>query len=194
MNENLPQNLKALIDLLSTEQAIPMGVISELPFLAVKIGDEDKQSIENGALSCELKASVLNIDDNKGETVGICFVQLRLNAEDRLIYTATYDLKNEKQYTDCYELLNMERYGLFVASDDIHDFLAFNSDFSADFTPRSVLAYAKEQSSDYGAELFAEVAYAIRSQSSSPRSFWDYLDVLAPYDKKWYGRMQISKE
>ncbi len=190
-NEDLPENLKGLTEVLSGEQAMPIGMISGLPFLAVKIPEEE--IVSEGALSCELKASILNID-YQDETVGLCFVQLRLNGQDHLIYTATYDLNNPKQYADCYELLNMKKYGLFLATDETHDFLAFDSDFKADFDPRSVVAYAQKESSDYGAELSIEFAYGIRSQADSARNFWDYLDLLGPYDKEWYGRMKINKE
>lgn len=190
-NKDLPENLKGLIEALSAEQAIPMGMVSGLPFLAVKIADEE--SLNKGAPSCELKASILNIDYEE-ETVGLCFVQLRLNGQDRLIYTAVYDLNNAKQYADCDLLLSMKKYGLFIATDDKHDFLAFDTNFKAEFDPRALLLYAKNESSDYGGEQFAEFAYAIRSQASSARNLWDYLDLLAPYDKKWYGRMKMSKE
>jgi hypothetical protein len=189
-NEELPENLKGLIEALSVEQAIPMGMISGLPFLAVKIADEE--IAKEGALSCELKASILNIDYAE-ETVGLCFVQLRLNGQDKLIYTATYDLNNAKQYEDCDALLSMKKYGLFIATDEKHDFLAFDTNLKAEFDPRAVLSYAKNESSDYGGELSVEFAYAIRSQAVSARNLWDYLDLLAPYDKEWYGRMQMNK-
>jgi len=193
LNDTLPDNLKELVAKISTQQAVPLGTMSDLPFLGIKLGKENEQMIEDGGIRCEIKPSILNIDFDD-ETIGICFVQLRLNEDDRFIYTTAYDLNIEKQYADCYALLNMKKYGLFVASDAIHDFIALDSEFEADFDPRMVLEHTKAEASEYDPALFAEIYYGINTQVSSKQALWDYLDHLAPFDKKWYGRMSLAKE
>lgn len=193
LNETLPDNLKKLVAKISTQQAIPLGTMSDLPFLAIKLEVEDEDMITQGGIECEIKPSILNIDFAE-ETVAICFVQLRLNRDDRFIYTTAYDLNIQKQYADCYALLNMKKYGLFVSSDNIHDFIALDSEFEADFDPRMLLEHAKAEASEYDPALFAEIYYGINTQVDSKQALWEYLEYLAPFDKKWYGRMQINKE
>lgn len=47
-NDTLPENLKGLVSNLSTRQAMPLGMISEIPFLALKIAPENEPSfLEN---------------------------------------------------------------------------------------------------------------------------------------------------
>ncbi len=192
-NNDLQDNLKALVGNLSLQMAVPLGSMSGLPFLAVKVLKEYEDLIEEGKVRCEMKPSVLNIDFGE-ETIALCFVQIRLNADDNLIYTVSYDLNIEKHYNDCIELLNMKKYGLLIASDTIHDFMAFDNTFEADFDPRAVAIYAKEQASDYSPELFAEASYAISSQANTRRELWDFLDEITPFDKRWYVRMTMNKE
>lgn len=192
-NETLPDNLKELVKKISTQQAIPIGTMSELPFLAIKLEEENKDLISKGGIVCEIKPSILNIDFGE-ETIAICFVQLRLNGDDKFIYTTAYDLNISKQYDDCYALLNMKKYGLLIACDDIHDFIALDSKFEADFDPRMVLEHAKAETSKYEPALFAEIYYGINSQVNSKKALWDYLESLAPFEEKWYGRMKINKE
>ena len=192
-NDTLPENLQGLMRSLSKEQAIPLGEMDNTPMLAVKIGTEFEHFIKDGGLASEMKASILNVDfeDN---TIALCFVQVRLNQSDEMIYTATYDLNFEKQYEDCYALLNMKNYGLFVASENIHDFISFTTDFEAKFEPRAVLEYAKNESKNYKPQMFEEISYGLRTQASSPKALWDYLNTLAPFDQSWYGRIKMGKD
>lgn len=193
LNDTLPENINRLIQTLSTQQAVPLGKVNEIPFLAIKLGVEDEKYIKEGGLSSELKASILNIDYEE-DTFALCYVQVRLNGDNKFIYTVVYDLSNDKHYNDCFELLKMENYGLFIASDNIHDFVSFEAKFEANFKPRDILAYAKKKATSYIAEKFAEVSYGLSSQTNSKQELWDYLNYLAPYDKSWYGAMKISKD
>lgn len=193
LNETLPDNLKSLISKLSTQQAIPLGSMSDLPFVALKLGKDYEHMIGNSTISCELKPTILNIDYGE-EAAGICFVQVRLNEDDNLIYTATYDLNNAKHYADAHALLNMKKFGLFICGEKVHDFIAFDNTFEADFDPQKVLEYAKDEASDCSGDLFLEISYGLRSQASSAKDLWNYFDHIAPFEKQWYGRMQINKE
>jgi hypothetical protein len=190
-NDSLPENLKGLISNLSTRQAMPLGTVSEIPFLALKIAPENEAYFLENPVVCELKPSVFNIDHDD-VTVAVCFVQVRLNSRDDHIYTVIYDLNNEKQYGDCSALLNMRKYGLFIASDSVHDFLAFEAPFEAAFDPRDVIAEAKAKSTAYTPEEFNTVAHALYSQCENDAALWNRFHELAPLEKQWYARMRMD--
>ena len=191
-NDTLPENLQQMVEALSFEQAVPLGDMEGTPVLAVKIADENEHYIKDGGLVCEIKASVFNIDFGE-ETIALCFAQVRLNKSPDMIYTAVYDLKVEKQFEDCYSLLNMKKYGLLVTSSTVHEFIGFENEFKADFDPRTVLNHAKEIASDYTHEKYVEVSYALKSQARSAADLWTYLNQLAPFEKSWYGRMNMGR-
>jgi hypothetical protein len=190
-NDTLPENLKGLISNLSTRQAMPLGMVSGIPFLALKIDAENEAYFLENPVVCELKPTVFNIDHND-VTVAICFVQVRLNSRDEHIYTVIYDLNDEKQYNDCRALLNMRKYGLFIASDNVHDFLAFETPFEADFDPRDVVAVAKAKSTEYTPEQFSSVAHALYTQCENDVELWNRFHELAPLQKQWYARMRMD--
>ncbi len=191
-NDTLPENLKQMVEALSFEQAVPLGDMDGTPILAVKITDEKEDLIKEASLMCELKASVFNIDFGK-DTIALCFVQVRLNKNANMIYTAGYDLNVQKQFEDCYSLLNMKKYGLLVASNNIHEFISFENKFEAEFDPREVLNYAKKTASTYTHEKYIEVSYALKSQARSAADLWTYLNQLAPFEKSWYARMNMGR-
>ena len=181
-----------MVDALSIEQAVPLGDMEGTPVLAVKIADENESFIKEGGLMCELKASVFNIDFGE-DTIALCFAQVRLNKSPNMIYTAAYDLNIEKQYEDCYSLLNMKKYGLLVATSKVHEFIAFENTFEAEFDPRTVIKHAKETASSYTHDKYVEVSYALKSQARSAADLWTYLNQLAPFEKSWYARMNMGK-
>jgi len=191
-NDTLPENLQKMVEALSIGQAIPLGDMEDTPVLAVKIADDNEALIKEGGLMCELKASVLNIDFDE-DTIALCFAQVRLNKSPDMIYTASYDLNIEKQFEDCYSLLNMKKYGLLVASNKIHEFIGFKNKFEAEFDPRVVLNYAKETANSYTHEKYVEVSYALKSQARSAADLWTYLNQLAPFEKSWYARMNMGR-
>jgi hypothetical protein len=191
-NDTLPQNLKQMIDALSLEQAVPLGEMEGIPILAIKLSDENKHYIQEGGLLCELKASIFNVDFGD-DIIALCFVQVRLEKSPELIFTVSYDLNVEKQFEDCYSLLNMKKYGLLVGSSSIYEFMSFENVFEAEFDPRIVLNEAKATANDYTHEKFVEVSYAIKSQVRCAAVLWMYLSELAPFEKSWYGRMNMGK-
>ena len=191
MNELLPKNLQEIIPTLSLSQAIPLGNEKGVPFLMLKLSVGNEAVLEEGGIACEFKASVFNIGF-KGENVALCIVQFRLNSSDKHIYTASYDLNNEKHYADCFDLLEMRKYGLLIVTDNAHDFLEFTPKFKADFRPQAMIHGAKELASDYEPGLFLEVVHAITSQGSTPAELWKFLDQMAPFEKSWYGAMQLG--
>ena len=191
-NETLPENLRKMVEALSLEQAVPLGDMEGTPILAVKIADENEHLIKEGGLMCELKASVFNIDFGE-DTIALCFAQVRLNKSPDMIYTASYDLNVEKQFEDCYSLLNMKKYGLLVSSSNIHEFIGFENKFEAEFEPRTVLNHAKKTANDYSHEKYVEASYALKSQARSAADLWTYLNQLAPFEKSWYARMNMGR-
>lgn len=34
----------------------------------------------------------------------------------------------------------------------------------------------------------------LSSQADARRGLWDYLNILAPFDKHWYGRLRLNKD
>ncbi len=192
-NDTLPDNLKGLIESLSTQQAMPLGTMSDLPFLAVKVPLEYENILIEGGITCELKPAVFNIDFEE-KTIAICFVQVRLNTCSELTYTAYYDLSEEKQYSDCYELLNMRNYGILAASEQIHDFIGFDVPFEAEFDPRNIIAGAKANATESTPALAHSIAQLFVQQSETPAKLWDQLSEMAPFEKSWYGRMRMESK
>ena len=191
MNELLPKNLQEMIPTLSLTQAIPLGNEKGVPFLMIKLSVGNEAIIEEGGISCEFKASIFNVGF-QGENIALCFVQFRLNGSEKHIYTASYDLHNEKHYNDCFDLLEMKKYGLLIVTDNAHDFIEFKPVFKADFRPQAMLHGAKELASDYEPGLFMEVAHALSSQGQTPAELWTFLEKMAPFEKSWYGSMQLG--
>ncbi|MGB5965132.1 MAG: hypothetical protein WBG65_06320 [Sulfurimonadaceae bacterium] len=190
-NDMLPKNIQDMIPTLSLSQAMPLGSENGVPFLMIKLAAGNEETIAEGGISCEFRASVFNVVF-QGENVALCFVQFRLNGSDKHIYTASYDLHNEKHYNDCHDLLEMKKYGLLIVTDNAHDFIEFKPVFKADFQPKAMIHGAKELATDYEPGLFMEVAHAIISQGQTPAELWKFLEQMAPFEKSWYGSMQLG--
>lgn len=192
-NNTLPQNIQDLITSLSTQQAMPLGKINEIPFVAIRLEASKEELIRDETIISELKPSIFNVD-YQGETIALCFVQFRLNRSKETVYTVQYDLKNEKQFSDVWALLEMQRYGLLIATEQVHDFQQFDANFEADFHPRDILAGARGSATDYDTALFDEVAFALRSQTRSEHELWDLLNEMTPFDQQWYGRLKLGRQ
>ena len=192
-NDTLPQNMQDMIKSLSRGLAIPIGKMEDTPMLAVKVDVEDEQHIKDADFTSEFKASILNIEFGS-EVFAMAYIQVRLNRRSDKVYTVTFDLNIQKQYDDCFELLNMQKYGLLVASDNIYEFISFNPKFEANFVPVQVLAGAKTKSTSYSPDKLLEISHALRSQVREDHDLWDYLNQLTPLDKSWYGYMKMGKQ
>jgi len=192
-NTTLPDNLQGLIRELTSEYAVPLGEIYEAPFLALKIGDNNEDQLKNNQIIAEFTPSIFNVTLKK-EIVAICVVQIKLNNSDNFIYTVNYNLSDAKQFKDCYELLQMNKFGLLVATNKYHDFLLFETDFDADFKPSNILVGAREKATTDSRELFMEVAYALRSQAKDSKHYAQILQEMAPYDKMFYASMSIDAQ
>lgn len=190
-NSELPQNLQDILGKMNMVQAIPLGTTQSIPYIALKLSTQNDRFLAENALTCEFKPSIFNVAF-QGENIAICIVQFRLNGSDNHIYTASYDLMNDKQYGDCYDLLKMKQYGLLVMTDNGHDFLQFDVDFAGSFNPHAVIHGARELGTKYDPKLFSEVSYGLTSQGESPAQLWTFLDMMAPFDKQWYGAMQLG--
>ena len=190
-NDTLPKNLQELNQKLAVGQAVPIGNEGLMPFLMVKLPASEVPLLAENKITCEFKPSIFNIG-YKDENVALCIVQFRLNGSSQLVYTASYDLKNDKHYRDVSLLLAMDKYALLVVSDEGHDFLQFEANFEADFKPLAMLDGARTLGSDYEPGLFLEVSHAITSQAATPAQLWSVLDEMAPFDKSWYGAMQMG--
>jgi len=192
-NATLPQNLQDLIANLSTVQAVPLGTQQGIPFLALRVAPGNDALFEDNTVTCEFKPSIFNID-YQGHTTALCIVQLMLNGLDRHIYTATYDLANDKQYSDCHDLLGMQQYGLLIADENVHTFLQFDTNFVGSFTPRQVIKDARANATEYAPVLASEVAYALSTQADTPSRLWAHLEELTPALHRWYARIQLASE
>ena len=190
-NEALPKNLQDLAAKISGTQALPLGSENGVPFLMIKLGAENEATLAEGGVSAEFRASIFNVT-YKDENVALCFVQFRLNGSDKHIFTASYDLHNEKHYNDCFDLLAMEKYVLLIVTENAHTFLEFKPVFKADFNPQAMIHGAKELATDYEPGLFLEVSHAITSQGATQADLWKFLEEMAPFEKSWYGAMQMG--
>ena len=190
-NETLPPNLTTLIANLTTRQAVPLGTLQDIPFLALKIPVSREPMLTGGEIFCEMKPSIFNIDHGD-ETLAICILQIRLNGLDAYTYSAAYDLTNDKHYSDCHALLNMRKYGLLIASDNLHDFLVFDTPFDAFFDPRDVLAEARENASPTNAEAFGAAVTAIFELREDDAALWHHLNEIVPFENRWYLRTRME--
>jgi hypothetical protein len=190
-NETLPPNLTTLIANLTTRQAVPLGTLQDIPFLALKIPVSREPMLTGGEIFCEMKPSIFNIDHGD-ETLAICILQIRLNGLDAYTYSAAYDLTNDKHYSDCHALLNMRKYGLLIASDNLHDFLVFDTPFDAFFDPRDVLAEARENASPTNAEAFGAAVTAIFELKEDDAALWHHLNEIVPFENRWYLRTRME--
>lgn len=190
-NSELPQNLQDLASSLSMVQAIPLGMMQGIPFLAVKLATENEAYLAENRITCEFKPSIFNIQF-KGENIALCIVQFRLNGSDQHIYTVSYDLRNDTQYSDCFNLLAMKQYGLLVLTDNGHDFIQFDAKAELSFEPQAMVHGARELASEYDPVLATEIAYAISTQGETPADLWAFLEQMAPFEKSWYGGMKLG--
>lgn len=192
-NETLPDNIKQLLPELSLTQAIPLGSINDSPFVLLKISEVNEQSLGKNEIACEMKPSIFNVKF-KDETIAICFVQFRLNKSNEHIYTTSYNLRDERQFEDCFELLNMHDYGLLVASKNVHEFLKFDTTFKASFNPQNILIGARDRATDYTPGDFLEITHALQSQAATPAKLWKVFDTMAPFDQQWYASMEMNAQ
>ncbi len=190
-NTALPKQLQTLIPTLSFKQALPFGIVEEMPFLAVKLKDEDEAILETSDLTCEFKPSIFNLDYEE-HTVALCIVQFRLNGADSHIYTAGYDLSNPKQFALCEALLRMLDYGLLIATESIHIYKHFSANFVGTFNPVMVIKEARDLATDYDALLFTKVMQGLTIQKTSPADLWRYFEQIAPPQRRWY--LQVSAD
>ncbi len=190
-NSELPQNLQDLLGSMNLVQALPLGTTQGIPFVAIKLSTQNDAYLADNAITCEFKPSIFNIA-YQGENIALCFVQFRLNGSDNHIFTASYDLKNDKQYADCYDLLAMKQYGLLVMTDNGHDFLQFDVDLKCDFNPHAIIHGARELGSDYDPKIFSEVSFGLSAQGETPAELWQFLEKMAPFEKQWYASMQLG--
>ncbi len=187
-NEVLPPNIQGLIKHLQEFNAVPMGEMHSMPFIALRLRDEDEDILDN-PISVEFKPSFFNVEYND-KIIAICVAQFKLNGDDQHIYTFAYNLKNEAQYNDAFSLLKMDQYGLFLASSANHDFLAYKLEFGGDFNPQDVLKGTRDNASEYFEEEFAVVSAMLIHAKMTPRELWDKLEKLTPLENSWYALLK----
>ena len=192
-NTTLPNNLQGLIKELSTNYAVPLGEVYEAPFLALKIADTNEEILKNSDIVAEFRPAIFNVTIHD-EVVAICIVQIRLNQSDNFIYTVNYNLSDAKQFKDCYELLQMKKFGLLVTTNTYHDFLLFDANFEAEYKLANILVGAREKATTDSREFFMEVAHALRSQAKDSKDFYQILEEMAPENKMFYASMKIDAQ
>lgn len=189
-NESLTEKLKAVIGGLVSTQAVALGKLSDIPFLSVKIPD-DKDAMLDATVLSDMRPAIFNIDFSD-ETIAICFIRFTLNKNPDFTYTAIFDLNNEMQYNNCHELLAMQRYGLLIASNNVHDFLAFESDFNAEFHPQEMIADARENATSYTQKEFGQVIQAFYDNVRAESELWNRIEPMTPIEHRWYARVKLE--
>lgn len=192
-NTTLPENLQGLIKELTTEYAVPLGKVYNAPFLALKIPDNNQERLANNEIVASFRPAIFNVEFN-GENIAICIVEIQLNQSDNFIYTANYNLSDAKQFQDCYELLQMQKFGLLVTTSHYHDFLLFDANFEGETKLTNVLVGAREKATTDSREDFMLVSYALRSQAKDSKHYYQILEEMAPADKMFYASMKINAE
>ena len=192
-NDTLPDNIKQLIEHMSPISAIPLTKIEGIPFLAIKVTQEDAKEFKKNGITAELKPSIFNVELD-GVNTAICFIQLRLNRSANHIYNAIYNLKFDKHFEDCFDILQMSEYGVFIATDTTHEFIKFTIDFEADFDLRNIIAGARDRADEVDEDIFKQVQYAFTSQASNQAELWSFLAKIAPYEQQYYASFKLDKQ
>jgi len=188
---DLPTNIQDLVKNLSGTQAMPLGEMNKLPLLMIKLSEENLEFMSENDVVCTLNPSIFNIE-HQGETVAVCFLQIKLNNSDKHIFTVRYDLKNEKQLQDALSFFNMNHYGILMTSDTRFDILEFGFDMKIDFNPHEGLAYALSKATEYNQGTLEEVTYGLTMQADSISGLWEHFEMIAPLEKQWYASMKMS--
>lgn len=191
-NSELPQNVKALIENMNPMLAIPIGYVQNIPFVGVHLHDKDESTLDE-SIVCDLSASFLNIDV-QDEVVAMAVVQFRLNDRKNLSYVAMYNLLDETQFEDCQAVFASDQFGVMLASNHVHDFVAFSLGFSANFDPLESMKFAKEQASEYDESLYFGVMQAFVKQYPDAATMSENLIQLAPVEKQWYAKLRFAPD
>lgn len=189
-NTKLPQNLQELAKQMKAHQAVPLAIIDEIPFVAIRLSDT---ALLKQELSSHIKATILNIEHEKN-IYAIAFLQFRLNSDPTLTFTVFYNLKVDKQYQECQALLAMNHYGLLLLTQEYHDFVKFKAQFQADFSLQTVARNARNKASDYSVESFLELSHFFYTYHKNDRMLWDYLESIAPLDKECYAYIKMQAQ
>jgi len=121
-------------------------------------------------------------------------VQFRLNHSNQHIYTASYNLHDDRQFQDAYALLKMQDYNLLLSTENYHDFLGFTVHFEGKFKPQQIALGARQKASDYEPKLYFEVLHGLRSQAPTAYALWQMLESFAPFEYQWYASMNLNAE
>lgn len=192
-NTTLHPNLQNLIAKLSHVQAVPLGTMKHVPYVILKPSNVDENFLVDAGFTCEIKPSIFNVS-YKEQSVAICIVQFRLNGSEDHVFTASYNLKDDRQLSDCSDLLGMEQYSLMIATDRVHSIRHVKMNFTGTFDPKAVLNVARRNATDYDPTLFAEVSHVLTKQGGSPAGLWTYLEETAPARQQWYAQLQLQAE
>jgi hypothetical protein len=191
-NSELPPSVQGLFENIKPLQGVPLGTNNEMPIIALKVSDEVAKELDIIEVRAEFKPTVMNVDVD-GSTLAILFVQFKLNGNDNLIFTLSYDLNNPKHYIDAYGLLKMQQYTLIIGTSENHKVVSFTTNFEAKFQPVSILEIAKSNATEYGLELFHQITSFIITTESSQLELWKHFDRIAPLERSWYTRMTMQK-
>lgn len=191
-NSDLPSNIQELIKNISYTQVIPISEINDIPFMLLKLSDEHDEFLRHQDIAAEFKPSIMNVTVAQ-ETIALCFLQIKLNGSDKYIYSAVFNLSDIKQFQDIYSFLNMQKFGLMIVTNNIHDYKVFNLNFQADFHPRDILIGARDKADSNNLELFNGVAQSIFSSQKDVAALWEYFKKVSPVKESYYVHMQMAK-
>lgn len=172
-------------------QAVPLGDKDGVPLLLVKVPQEYLEIFEKDAIAVEMNPAIFQVD-YQASTLGLCFIQIRLNHSDEHIYTVRFDLSNPRQFDDAQALLGSEKYAVLVASDSAHEIVTVALDLQGLFNPKEVLAYTRSQLDSDVQDKVDAVTYAITQEASSIAGLWEHFEDVASIDKQWYSRIVIE--
>ncbi len=191
-NNELPQNIQDLIKNISTTQTVPISEIDNTPFMLLKLSDEHDEFLRTQEIAAEFRPSIMNVTVGT-ETIALCFLQIKLNGSEKYIYNAVFNLSDIKQFKDIHAFLNMEKYGLMIATNNIHDFKIFNLNFEADFHPQNILVGARDKADSNNLELFNGIAQSIFSSQKDTGALWKYFKEVTPLKEQYYVHIQMAK-
>lgn len=191
-NTDLPEKLQSLFELLTPLQGVPIGTNEDVPYILLKVNEEDMAYIEANDITAEFKPSIINVALDE-QVIAILFVQIKLAGIERLIFTLTYDVTNEKHYVDAHALLKMKQYSLIIGTQNTHKILAFTPEFDASFDPIEILASARNNATEYNLELFHQLSQFIITSHENKKALWDHFNEIASIENKWYAHLKMQK-
>jgi hypothetical protein len=191
-NKDLPENLLNLIEHLGIGASIPMGLVDDKPFFAIKLSESDIAALESAEIVSQLKPTLLNIDF-EDHTYAILVLQIILNNSTSHIYNTFFDLSLDTHFKDVLEVLKLQEYGLFMFTQERHDFVAYNTETKIDFDLPAVAMATKVRATEYKNDVCHAIVDSLLKSQPNNSELLQFFNNIAPLETQWYAHLKMDK-